>query len=68
MNNPQADNARERAEQMQAEHDAIYGPDAQTPLARRNRVLLGLFSYWWWFLLVFAIGFATGYSWVVLTR
>ena len=37
MNSPHADNARERAEQMQADFDAAYSPD--NPRARRNKAL-----------------------------
>lgn len=61
MTSPHADNARERAEQMQAEHDATYGPEAQTPPARRNRVLLKVSGLIMWLLIVFAIGFAIGF-------
>jgi len=51
-NSPHADLARERAELSQARHDAAYGPDSQTPLARRNRALLRVGSVAVWLIVL----------------
>ena len=61
MNSPQADNARERAEQMQSEFDAAHSPDS--PRALRNIKLLTvlivgtLCLLWWMALAYFALRF-----------
>jgi len=52
MNSPHADHARERAELSQARHDATYGPNSQTPLARRNRALLRVGSVAVWVIVI----------------
>ena len=56
MNSPQADHARECAEQMQAEQDVMYSPDsprALTNIKLLTVIVVGTLCMLWWLALAY---------------